>query len=90
MLGCGGSVTCLCDVVVVVLPPSAIECYDRLMKGDCSSTAVSAILFASHVPSRRPGEIAEDEAERLGLVPSNAYAILDVKEINGIKLLQVA
>ncbi|CAM9119736.1 unnamed protein product [Ectocarpus sp. 12 AP-2014] len=35
------------------------------------------------------GEISEDEAERLGLVPSHAYAVLDVKEVNGTKLLQV-
>ena len=35
------------------------------------------------------GEIEEDEAERLGLVPSHAYAVLDVREINGTRLLQV-
>lgn len=35
------------------------------------------------------GEIEKDEAERLGLVPSHAYAVLDVKEINGTRLLQV-
>lgn len=37
----------------------------------------------------RSGEIEEAEAERLGLVPSHAYAVLDVKEINGTRLLQV-
>ncbi|CAM9120690.1 unnamed protein product [Phaeothamnion confervicola] len=31
----------------------------------------------------------EDEAERLGLVPSHAYAVLDVKEALGVRLLQV-
>lgn len=41
------------------------------------------------VPFRCSGEIAEAEAERLGLVPSHAYAVLDVKEVNGTRLLQV-
>lgn len=35
------------------------------------------------------GEIEEDEAERLGLVPSHAYAVLDVREVRGTRLLQV-
>lgn len=36
-----------------------------------------------------PGEIEKEEADRLGLVPSHAYAVLDVKEVNGTRLLQV-
>lgn len=35
------------------------------------------------------GELDEAEAENLGLVPSHAYAVLDVKEIGGVRLLQV-
>lgn len=35
------------------------------------------------------GEIEEKEAEKMGLVPSHAYAVLDVKEVNGIRLLLV-
>lgn len=35
------------------------------------------------------GEIEKEEADKMGLVPSHAYAVLDVKEINGTRLLQV-
>lgn len=35
------------------------------------------------------GDIEEAEADKLGLVPSHAYAVLDVKEIAGTRLLQV-
>lgn len=54
--------------------------------GICDS-ALDRLLF--FVVLRFPGEIEKDEAERLGLVPSHAYAVLDVKEINGTRLLQV-
>ncbi|CAM9298974.1 unnamed protein product, partial [Hapterophycus canaliculatus] len=54
--------------------------WERLLSahslGDCLITVATS-------------EIEEDEAERLGLVPSHAYAVLDVKEINGTRLLQV-
>ncbi|KAL1918488.1 uncharacterized protein VTP21DRAFT_3148 [Calcarisporiella thermophila] len=35
------------------------------------------------------GEMAAEEAEELGLVPTHAYAVLDVREVNGKRLLQV-
>lgn len=35
------------------------------------------------------GDIEKEEAEKLGLVPSHAYAVLDAKEVNGTRLLQV-
>ncbi|CAM9283760.1 unnamed protein product, partial [Scytosiphon promiscuus] len=54
--------------------------WERLLSahslGDCLITVATS-------------EIEEDEADRLGLVPSHAYAVLDVKEINGTRLLQV-
>lgn len=53
----------------------------------CHDSIVS--VFAKPVVFRCAGNIAEDEAERLGLVPSHAYAVLDVKEVNGTRLLQV-
>ena len=33
--------------------------------------------------------MTDSEADRLGLVPTHAYAVLDVKEIDGIRLVQV-
>lgn len=35
------------------------------------------------------GDIEKEEADKLGLVPSHAYAVLDAKEVNGTRLLQV-
>ncbi|KAK9720406.1 cysteine protease [Basidiobolus ranarum] len=35
------------------------------------------------------GELDDIEAEELGLVPTHAYAVLDVREIDGLRLLQV-
>ncbi len=35
------------------------------------------------------GPMTEDEEERFGLVETHAYAVLDVREISGLKLLQV-
>ncbi|KAG5189782.1 hypothetical protein JKP88DRAFT_197520 [Tribonema minus] len=48
--------------------------------GDCLVT----------VSTESVGEtLTEEEAERLGLVPGHAYAVLDVKEVQGVRLLQV-
>ncbi|ORY05511.1 cysteine proteinase [Basidiobolus meristosporus CBS 931.73] len=35
------------------------------------------------------GELDEIEADELGLVPTHAYAVLDVREVDGLRLLQV-
>ncbi|KAF8929585.1 calpain 7, partial [Dissophora ornata] len=35
------------------------------------------------------GHMADEEADRLGLVPTHAYAVLDLKEVQGLRLLQV-
>ena len=35
------------------------------------------------------GELSENDASRTGLVPTHAYAVLDVREINGVQLLQL-
>ncbi|XP_067205800.1 calpain-7-like isoform X2 [Linepithema humile] len=48
----------------------------RLHKGDVLVTVAT-------------GELSDLDAERTGLVPSHAYAVLDVKKINGERLLQL-
>ena len=54
--------------------------YVRVMKahryGDCLITIAT-------------GQMAEAEAERAGLVPTHAYAVLDVRQVLGRRLLQV-
>lgn len=35
------------------------------------------------------GELSDADEKRTGLVPTHAYAVLDMKEINGIKLVQM-
>lgn len=35
------------------------------------------------------GRLSENSEETLGLIPTHAYAVLDVREVNGIRLLQV-
>ncbi|KAG0197155.1 calpain 7 [Mortierella sp. GBA30] len=35
------------------------------------------------------GNMTDAEADRLGLVPTHAYAVLDLKEVQGLRLLQV-
>ncbi|KAK2578643.1 hypothetical protein KPH14_012135 [Odynerus spinipes] len=35
------------------------------------------------------GSISDAEADRTGLVPTHAYAVLDVREINGVRLFQL-
>ncbi|XP_029166810.1 calpain-7-like isoform X1 [Nylanderia fulva] len=48
----------------------------RLHKGDVLVTVAT-------------GELSDLDADRTGLVPSHAYAVLDVKKINGERLLQL-
>ncbi|XP_032218240.1 calpain-7 [Nematostella vectensis] len=54
--------------------------FDRLMmglrQGDCLITVATGVM-------------SEVEAERAGLVPTHAYAILDMRKVNGIRLLQL-
>ncbi|KAF9338076.1 calpain 7 [Podila minutissima] len=38
---------------------------------------------------QRNGHMPDEEADRLGLVPTHAYAVLDLKEVQGLRLLQV-
>ncbi|KAJ1522774.1 hypothetical protein ONE63_001930 [Megalurothrips usitatus] len=35
------------------------------------------------------GELSDHEAERAGLVPTHAYAVLDVRKVNGVKLMKL-
>ncbi|CAG8547190.1 18676_t:CDS:10, partial [Gigaspora rosea] len=35
------------------------------------------------------GDMTDDKADEVGLVPTHSYAVLDVREINGLQLLQV-
>ncbi|XP_078490553.1 calpain-7-like [Ciona intestinalis] len=49
---------------------------DRFHKGHCLATIST-------------GMISEAEADRAGLVPTHAYAVLDVQVVHGIKLLQL-
>ncbi|CAB3261140.1 unnamed protein product [Arctia plantaginis] len=48
----------------------------RLERGDVLATVAT-------------GELPEAEAERTGLVPTHAYAVLDVRMANGVKLLKL-
>lgn len=50
--------------------------YDRFHQGHCLITIAT-------------GEISEVEADRAGLVPTHAYAMLDIREIKGRKLLML-
>jgi calpain-7 len=48
--------------------------HDRLGKGDVLITVAT-------------GDLSETAAERAGLVPTHAYAVLDIKEVKGVRLL---
>ncbi|XP_043248289.1 calpain-7-like [Colletes gigas] len=48
----------------------------RLHKGDVLVTVATA-------------ELSDSDADRTGLVPTHAYAVLDVRKINGVRLLQL-
>lgn len=50
--------------------------HDRFHKGHCLITVAT-------------GEISDAEADRAGLVPTHAYAMLDIREVKGIKLLML-
>ena len=50
--------------------------FDRFNKGDVLVTTST-------------GEMSDEEAERAGLVTSHAYAMLDIKEVKGVKFFQL-
>ncbi|KAF9921717.1 calpain 7 [Linnemannia zychae] len=52
----------------------------RMMNGQRNGVALVTIAT---------GHMTDDEADRLGLVPTHAYAVLDLKEVQGLRLLQV-
>ncbi|KAI7823236.1 hypothetical protein BC939DRAFT_503395 [Gamsiella multidivaricata] len=54
--------------------------WERMMTGQHNGVALVTIA-TGHMP--------DEEADRLGLVPTHAYAVLDLKEVQGLRLLQV-
>ena len=50
---------------------------------------VSGAKFGDVLITVSTGEMAENVAEHVGLVPTHAYAVLDVREVEGKRLLQV-
>ncbi|KAG0314384.1 calpain 7 [Dissophora globulifera] len=56
------------------------EQWRRMMNGQRKGVALVTIAT---------GEMNDEEADRLGLVPTHAYAVLDLKEVHGLRLMQV-
>ncbi|KAG0050586.1 calpain 7 [Gryganskiella cystojenkinii] len=54
--------------------------WKRMMNGQRNGVALVTIAT---------GHMTDEEADRLGLVPTHAYAVLDLKEVQGLRLLQV-
>ncbi|KAF8986730.1 calpain 7, partial [Haplosporangium bisporale] len=54
--------------------------WKRMMNGQRNGIALVTIAT---------GHMLDEEADRLGLVPTHAYAVLDLKEVQGLRLLQV-
>ncbi|KAI1321427.1 calpain 7 [Mortierella claussenii] len=54
--------------------------WKRMMSGQRNGVALVTIAT---------GDITDGEADRLGLVPTHAYAVLELKEVQGLRLLQV-
>ncbi|KAF9400881.1 calpain 7 [Mortierella sp. AD011] len=54
--------------------------WKRMMNGQHNGVALVTIAT---------GHMTDEEADRLGLVPTHAYAVLDLKEVQGLRLLQV-
>ena len=49
----------------------------------------SSLLNGKALLTIATGDIGEAEAERAGLVPTHAYAVLDMREIRGKRLLKL-
>ncbi|XP_020286163.1 calpain-7-like [Pseudomyrmex gracilis] len=58
-------------------------------KDSLFDTLISRLHRGDVLVTVATGEMSEVDAERTGLVPSHAYAVLDVKKINGERLLQL-
>ena len=56
-----------------LIPPTRFQ---RFNKGDVLVTTST-------------GEMSDEDAERAGLVSSHAYAMLDLREVNGVKFFQL-
>ncbi|KAG0267423.1 calpain 7 [Mortierella polycephala] len=54
--------------------------WKRMMHGQRNGVALITIAT---------GNMTDEEADRLGLVPTHAYAVLELKEVQGLRLLQV-
>ncbi|KAF9909090.1 calpain 7 [Lobosporangium transversale] len=54
--------------------------WKRMMDGQRKGVALVTIAT---------GHMSDEEADHLGLVPTHAYAVLDLKEVQGLRLLQV-
>lgn len=50
---------------------------------------VSATKYGDCLITVATGEMSDAEGERLGLVPTHAYAVLQVREVAGVRLLQL-
>eukprot|EP00966_Prymnesium_polylepis_P216249 5006124-Prymnesium_polylepis.2 len=50
---------------------------------------VSASRYGDCLLTVATGELGEAEAERVGLVPTHAYAVLQVRQAQGVQLLQL-
>ena len=50
---------------------------------------VSAHSFGDCLITVSTGQMTDAEAERVGLVPTHAYAVLDVRDVQGKRLLLV-
>ena len=50
---------------------------------------VSATKYGDCLITVATGDMSEAEGERLGLVPTHAYAVLQVREVGGVRLLQL-
>ncbi|KAF9427135.1 calpain 7 [Podila epigama] len=54
--------------------------WKRMMSGQQNGVALITIAT---------GHLPDEEADRLGLVPTHAYAVLDLREVQGLRLLKV-
>ena len=50
---------------------------------------VSATKYGDCLITVATGDMSDAEGERLGLVPTHAYAVLQVREVGGVRLLQL-